>query len=224
MKDNTSRKEEFTGIIKTVFSVSVFAVCLSVWLYTKVELWHKLWAAIWEHTHTIQTECLAYITIQTLLLWKALSFLLCAGKHHWEHEQNTSKQDTNSCCCCWLHGWMPLSICLRFRGKERRQNSTNYGIHHTNHSDWSPQYQVSNMFTGLLYMTWCFFFFLDNHFCSLLHIPQLSYDFSMCVSVYRGMVAGAFMCQCGLVKPVHVSECQCWCFHTKTADIQMLFI
>lgn len=89
-----------------------------------------------ECTHTIQTECLAYITIQTLLLWKALSFLLCAGKHHWEHEQNTSKQDTNS-CCCWLHGWMPLSICLWFRGKERRQNSTNYGIHHTNHSDWS---------------------------------------------------------------------------------------
>lgn len=77
-------------------------------------------------THIIQNECPAYITIQTLLLWKALSFLLCAGKQHWEHEQNTSKQDTNS--CCWLNGWMPLSICLWFWGKETRQNSTNYGI------------------------------------------------------------------------------------------------
>lgn len=107
-------------------------------------------------THIIQNECLAYITIQTLLLWKALSFLLCAGKHHWEHEQNTSKQDTNSCCCCWLHGWMLLSICRWFRGKEWRQNSTNYGIHHTKPSDWSLLCQVLNLFTRPLHAWLCF--------------------------------------------------------------------
>lgn len=79
----------------------------------------------------MRSECWAYITIHTLLLWKALSFLLCAGKHRWEPEQNTSKQDTNSCCCGWLHGWMESSICWWFRRNKRRGNSTNYGIHHT---------------------------------------------------------------------------------------------
>lgn len=107
-----------------------------------------------ERTH-LQNECPAYITIQTLLLWKALSFLLCAAKHHWEHEQNTSKQDTNSCCCCcWLHGWMALPICSWFRGKDERQNFTNYRIHHTSRSDRGPLNQVSNV----LLCAWLSFF------------------------------------------------------------------
>lgn len=128
-------------------------------------------------TCIVQSECWAYITIQTLLLWKALSFLLCAGKHHWEHEQNTSKQDTNSCCCGWLHGWMELSICLWFRRNKRRLNYTNYGIHHTVQSDWALCRQAASRTTLLFF----------KYF--IVHIPLLSS--SMSVSVYRHMV-GAF--------------------------------
>lgn len=43
-----------------------------------------------------------------------------------------------------------------------------------------------------------FFFLENNQVYSLRHIPQLSYVFSMCVSVYRGTVVQAFMSQCTL--------------------------
>lgn len=125
----------------------------------------------------MRSECWAYITIQTLLLWKALSFLLCAGKHRWEPEQNTSKQDTNSCCCGWLHGWMEPSICLWFRRNKRRRNYTNYGIHHTVQPGWAMCHPAAPCTTRLFFQ-----YFIVN-------IPLLSS--SMSVSVY-GHTVGAF--------------------------------
>lgn len=130
-------------------------------------------------TCIVQNECWAYITIQTLLLWKALSFLLCAGKHHWEREQNTSKQDTNSCCCGWLHGWMERSICLWFRGNKRRLNCTNYGIHHTVQSHWALCQPAASC-TNLLFFKYF-----------IVCIPLLSSSVS--ISVYRHMV-GVLSC------------------------------
>lgn len=110
--------------------------------------------AVWAYA-SCRNKCRAYITIQTLSPWKALSFLLCAGKHHWEHEQNTSKQDTNSCCCGWLHGWMEPSICLGIIGNKRRLNYTNYGILHTVQSDWALCHQAASC-TTLLFL-WIFY-------------------------------------------------------------------
>lgn len=122
-------------------------------------------------------ECWAYITIQTLLLWKALSFLLCAGKHHWERQQNTSKRDTNSCRCGWLHGWMELSICLWFRSNKRRLNYTAYGTRHAVQSHSALCHQAASRTTRLFFK-----YFIVN-------IPPLSSSVS--VSVYRHTV-GAF--------------------------------
>lgn len=136
------------------------------------------------YPNAICTQCLAYITIQTLLLWKALSFLLCAAKHYWEHAQNTSKHDTISCCCCrcWLHKWTPFSIRLGIRRKETGQNCTNYGNHHNNLSEWSLYYQrVSSSPT-----CWAV-----RVFHNLLHIPKLSYRFCVCVCL-GGMVVSIF--------------------------------
>lgn len=137
-----------------------------------------------------QNKCRAYITIQTLLLWKALSFLLCAGKHHWEHEQNTSKHDTNSCCCGWLHAWMEPPICLRFRGNKRRLNCTNYGIHYIVQSDWALCHRAASCRTPLSF----------KYF--IVYIPLLSP--SMSVSVYRHMV-GAFYVSSGFAVATRVS-------------------
>lgn len=73
-------------------------------------------------THTIQTECLAYITIQTLLLWKALSFLLCAGKHHWEHEQK-HKQTGHKQLLLLLVTWVNASLHMFVIQREKRDKT-----------------------------------------------------------------------------------------------------
>lgn len=121
--------------------------------------------------------------------------------------QANSTQDTNSCCCA-AAGYM--GECLTpyacdSEGKARRQNSANYGIHHTR--PLSPKAlwgsSISNMFAGTPRMTLRFFFLESNHFHSPLHIPQLSYDFSMWASVYRGTTVGTFyVLVYTMVKPV----------------------
>lgn len=96
------------------------------------------------------------LTIQTLLLWKALSFLLCAGKHHWEHEQNTSKQDTNSCCAAGYMGKCLSPYACDSEGKSG--DKTPLIMAFTTLTTRNEAYSIMYRTCSLLYMSVSFFF------------------------------------------------------------------
>lgn len=145
-----------------------------------------------ESTH--QTEWMPSLHLHSDLVAMKSAFIsaLC-----WQTPLGTwtkHKQTGHKQLLLLFHGWMPFSICSWFRGKERRQNSTNYGIHRLL---LGPKPKVSSILHVHLTLP-CVCLFIE-------------YDgWSFYASVYI------------LVEAVCFCECQCWCFFLKTKDSQHL--
>lgn len=123
-------------------------VAKTLCIYANVELWHRARAAVWMHSWHHHSELVAMkSTFISALCWQT-------PLGTWtKHRQTGHKQLP-----------LPLSICLGFRRKEKRWNSTTKPI-------------ISTMFAALhdsVYRKWS---------------PAL-YTADVCV--YRGMVGGAF--------------------------------
>lgn len=131
----------------------------------------------------------------------------------WTKHKQTGHKQLLLLLVTWVNASLHMLVIQRER--KRRQNSTNYGVHHTNHSDWILQYQVSNMFTGLLYMT----LFLNKTIIFTVRFTYHGWATTFpCVFLFMEVWwLEQFMCQCIFLNPNTDAHAQ------KNADSRYFF-